>query len=88
MRFLWSLNSIIPIIPRIMPPIIVAIPIFSKEVFLFDNCISANPKINAENVVLIYERRVLSFANIALSSSSLIFLFTLFFINKISLDYT
>ena len=74
MRRLCRRNSITPITPRIMPPTIVAMPIFSIEVLSFDNCISAKPRISAANVVRIYDRRVLSLDMKVLSSSNFIIL--------------
>lgn len=51
--FLCNLYSMNPINPKIIPPIIVAKPILRSDGLLLDSCINANPRINAENVVLI-----------------------------------
>ena len=77
-------NSMTPIIPKIMPPMIVAMPTFSKEVFSLESWISANPKINAAKVVRIYDKSVRSFDMNVLSSSN--FIIPFFFIDFILMD--
>jgi len=70
-----------PITPKMTPPIIVAMPILSMEVFAFDNWMRAKPRIRAEKVVLMYDRRVRSFERRVLSSSRRISLDIFFFMD-------